>query len=99
VETIKNRDPFPLNLDILTSLEKVQAPRPNTPNPIPFSFAPNSLTPAASAPNPFFATATPVVFSPNTQPLMRQCGQKELSDLIKQLKDTLADHFLGSQLP
>ena len=99
VETIKKRDPFSHNLDILASLKTVQAPRPNTSNPIPFSFALNSKTPATSTPNPFFVTATPVVFPPNTQLLMRQCGQKELSDLIKQLKDTLADHFLGSQLP
>jgi len=47
-----------------------------------------------------FVTAAPIVFGqPNTQPWMRACGQKELGDLIKQLKDTLADHFLGSQLP
>ena len=47
-----------------------------------------------------FVTAAPIVFGqPNTQLWMRACGQKELSDLIKQLKDTLADHFLGSQLP
>jgi len=98
VETIKNRYPFPFNFDILASLEKVQTSRPDTLNPIPFSFTPNSQTSATSASNAF-VTATPLVFPPNTQSLMRQCGQKELSDLIKQLKDTLADHFLGSQLP
>jgi hypothetical protein len=52
-----------------------------------------------SAPDAF-VTAAPIVFGlPDAQPWMRACGQKELSDLIKQLKDTLADHFLGSQLP
>lgn len=52
-----------------------------------------------SAPDAFVAAA-PIVFGlPNAQPWMRACGQKELSDLINQLKDTLADHFLGSQLP
>jgi hypothetical protein len=89
VETIKTGDPFPTNLDILASLEKIQTSRPIPLNPcipFPLTASPNGLTPA------------PIVFGPpNTQPLMRQCGQKELNDLIKQLKDTLADHFLGSR--
>ena len=76
-ETIKNRDPFPPNFDILASLEKMQTSAPDT-----------------------FVTPAPIIFGlPNTQPWMRKCGQKELNDLIKQLKDTLADHFLGSQPP
>ena len=91
VETIKNRDSFPTNLDILASLEKIQTPRPiplKPGIPFPLTASSNGLIPPS------------VVFGPpNTHPLMQQCGQKELSDVIQQLKDTLADHFLGSQLP
>ena len=77
VETLKSRDPFPPNFDILASLENIQTSAPDA-----------------------FVTPAPIIFGvPSTQSWMRQCGQKELNDLIKQLKDTLADHFLGSRPP
>ncbi|KIM40982.1 hypothetical protein M413DRAFT_157594 [Hebeloma cylindrosporum] len=101
VETLKDRDSFPPNLDILASLEKIRTSRPNSLNQTPlFSFGiTRAITPAPNT------SATPVPIStfplPNAQPQpwMQPCGEKELNDLVKRLQDTLADHFLGSHVP
>jgi hypothetical protein len=82
--------------DSAWSVETVQNRDPFPPN---FDILASLEKIQTSAPDGF-VTAAPIAFGqPNTQPWMRACGQKELSDLIKQLKDTLADHFLGSRLP
>ncbi|KIM40986.1 hypothetical protein M413DRAFT_157626 [Hebeloma cylindrosporum] len=53
-----------------------------------------------SAPEGIVTPAPIVLGGPsNARPWMRPCGQKELSGIIEKLKDTLADHFLGSQFP